>query len=288
MIPTRTRFILILTSLLLTAAVPNGGVMARGYPDGGVQNYGTAVNQPDFGETGIRLLMGGGSMSRTGRLIWATGFENSLSASDFNTYGPNALIKPGNFFDPYVAVVAAAWQGNNYFQVATRANTVGDFAQFSKNFPASSATGKWGLEAMSDFEDIGFGDADYVMTGNDVNVTVRYTGTVRFSLSSSGTIISLYIQVPGPSWQLIATLTGKFATNGSGIYHDIKIVNDIVNGRYGYVQINNVRYDLSAYSMPSSAVGTPTQAQAIIRMTTNDVYQVALLIDNVIITCDEP
>lgn len=261
--------------------------MSRGTPDGGYQSYnGATVNQSDLGSVADRLLMGGGSITRTGRVIWASGFEGVSTFADFNASGAGALVTAGS-------VNAPAWQGANFMALQTQA-VLNDAAGMFKYFPASIQTGRWGVESMICLGYVAGGSQGALSTTFDIivkkvgapspNPTVL--GKIRFAIgASNASIILQYMNSSGVFVQL-DDLSNTMAIN-TGAYYNIKLVTDFGANKYTRFILNNKIYDLSAQGMQISGTGVDEKSSFQFVNTTTDATAKLAGVDNVILTSDE-
>lgn len=257
--------------------------MPRGYPDGGATDYGRAAQIADLGEVATRLLMGGGTASRTGRMVWATGFENG-KLSDFSYSGAATAVKSGTDLQ---ASGFTAWQGT-YCLVLHVAGGVGQTAAIYKYFPSTMQTGRWGIEAMVDLE--GFNvtfDIHMGKIGPNIDSQPTQLGTIRVEIGGNSGVVKLKYLDSGGVYQQFADLGGRIAV-ATGVYYNVKWVVDITNDNYGRFYWNNTLYDLSAFGLQHAASGVDEKANFSFTLTNAGAISQEAAIDNVIITSDEP
>lgn len=254
--------------------------MARGYPDGGSTDYGRAAQIADLGEVANRLLLGGGGISRTGRVVWASGFEGG-QLSDFQL-GGNVQVVTGASVQ---ALGFSAWQGN-YLLLLQVNTTPGNTAQFFKYFPATIQSGKWGLEAMIDFECFN-SSVDLIMSKSGTAGVNGLKGDIQIQTGATNNFVKLFYKNTGGTFVQFADLGGVFAL-GTGAYYNVKWVPDLAANNYGRFVINNTVYDLSAFAMPTTAPGVDEKSSFSILLTQGGTVAQDLAVDNVIITSDEP
>ena len=252
--------------------------MARGTPDGGYVNYGTAVNSSDPGQNTDRLLMGGGSIIKTGRVIWATGFEGISSATDFNVSGAGALVTAGG--------VVTAWQGNNYMALVTQA-VLNDSAGMVKYFPASIQTGKWGVEAMIGLMGSLNSTFDFIVKKVGApSPAPTVQGQIRFVVGASAASVTMQYLNGSGAFVTLDNLGGLMAIN-TNVYYNMKLVVDFGSNLYSRFILNNKIYDLSAISMYVTGSGADEKSSVQFANTTLDANAKTIAVDNVIITADE-
>lgn len=277
---TRTLSTLILSSILATGGAPN---MPRGYPDGGATDYGRAAQIADLGEVATRLLMGGGTASRTGRMVWATGFENG-KLSDFSYGGSLTAVKAGTDLQ---ALGFTAWQGT-YCLVLQTGSILNDVSNMFKYFPATMQTGKWAIEAMVDLEasNATF-DVSMSKIGPNILSAPTQKGVIRVAIGGNSGNVKLQYKDSAGVFQQFADIGGVIAL-ATGVYYNVKWVVDIENDNYGRFYWNNTLYDLSAFPLQHTASGVDEKSNFGLVLTNTGVISNAAAIDNVIITSDEP
>lgn len=256
--------------------------MPRGTPDGGYLPYQFANNSPDTGQTADRLLMGGGSISKSGRIIWATGFENGLM-TDFSFAGPNTNVVLAPFFG------LSAWQGNYMLALQTQA-VLSDFSSINKYFPGSLQTGNWGVEVMAGIE--GFNVNFEIIFANSVVsgiVGAPLTQSARVRLAVGATNASLIWSVRNNAGVFVqfANVSNIMAIN-TNAYYNIKWVPDFAHDTNGKFFINNVKYDLSASGPMHTGFGADEKSNVGFQLVNVDANSHIALLDNMIVTSDEP
>lgn len=258
--------------------------MARGTPDGGYGNYQVSGNQQDAGALGDRIMMGGGSGIKLGRVVWATGFEGEATGALPTEFLITTLsTKSGVQLGGSAAVWGGepAWQGNNLLQLATL-QTINDVSSIYKGIPIGAGTMRVGYELMADVAEIG-GLATF---------DISFPGTLRLTFNASGAPNGLqvysfgagaFVNVPGFNSSIIG--------NGVGNYNNIKVVEDLSTGYFVKAYINNVVFDLSSYKFaagaaaPGTVLGTVTLKN--LAALPGGTFTIVML-DNIILTADEP
>lgn len=242
-----------------------------GSPDFGA-NPSTNPTSPsyDTGEDTTRVLMGGGSQARSGRWIFATGFEES-SIPFMVLYATGA-----GFAGLYKT---ETYQGVGALQLRPDA-TAGNYALAQKIFQFSPSV--FGFEFML----LMVGDAEisieidaYGLAPNDTGygiakiVIVKVSGTWGMYIDRNGTreLISNIYSVPGNNFRYF------------------KIVYDPANHNIKRVSYANKIYEINAPDYPGTV--TPFFSSFYFKIQVNNtstgVNQYAL-IDNLIVTADEP
>lgn len=276
--------------------------MARGTPDGGIQAYQKAINISDLGEVAVRLLMGGGSLSRTGRLSWATGFEGlptNTAPADMQGSavgsGSELIVVQGNTANPLIGFnpinFGPAWQGNNSLAIIA-GNTIGNTASAFKYFPYPSQTGRWGLELM--ILPLTFNTTiDIIMKKVGVPGVNTQTAQVRIICGPNQATISFnYVDSTGTT-QLILWL-GNIMDVGGGAYYNLKMVVDFTTNKWVGIMFDGYAFDfvndptLAANSaLQSSAPGVSDKSSIQIVVTSGQSDNCGVQVDNIILTSDE-
>lgn len=247
---------------------------------------------PGFDQAEVvgRLLMGGGSVSRTGRVIWATGFENGL-ASDYSfgmSAGGISAPRLGDGLTGPSGSILSAWQGS-YYHLLQTGTVNGNFASFFKYFPATIQTGRWGFELMFQIDTFNT-TLDIVLKKvgpSGIPGAQTFTGIIRLWASLNNANIFLQYQDSTPAFQTFATLSNIFAV-GTNVWYNAKLVVDFTAGKYVRFLLNNKSYDLSAFAMQATAAGVDEKSSAQVIATTLTAASSVAGIDNLILTSDEP
>lgn len=267
---TRSFLILLLLDLIFN-------MTPIGSPDFG-QNPSTNPTAPNFdpGEDTTRLLMGGGSQSRSGRWIFATGFEEGATPfliSSASGTGGEAKIKND-----------ATYQGLGAFGL-TAGNAVNNFAYLQKIFfyPGSN----YGIEFLMARQfanncevEISIESAGKGNSGNMFRV-----GKIVIAIEA-GPAVKIYYDVNG-SRTLIRNVT-SYLTATANLFHYIKFVFDVNNNVLQYLVFDDLRFELNVNGYEYAApVSSSTYAKV------NLINKFAginpqFYFDNLIITADEP
>lgn len=256
--------------------------MPVGKPDDGFNPNTLSSNQTDVGSGIDRLLMGGGSIFRAGRVIWATGFENGR-VTDFNIGGPLTAIvlAPSNSL--------AAWQGNYMLNLQTQA-VLNDVSQMFKYFPGSLQTGKWGLEAMLDIEAVN-ANVEIVIAFSRVSgiigAPLTQSAHLRLVVGASNANVKWFVRNAAGVYVQFADLSNVVAIN-TNAYYNFKWVPDFAQDNNGAFYWNNTRYDLSAVGIQHTAFGVDEKSNFNIQLVNNTAAAQEAFVDNVILTADEP
>lgn len=256
--------------------------MPVGAPDGGYPSQQLASSVLDTGALGDRLLMGGGSIFKGGRVIWATGFENG-AMTDFSFGGPNTAV----VFAPFTGL--SAWQGNYMLNLQTQA-ILNDVSQMFKYFPGSLPTGKWGLEAMLDIEAIN-ANIEIVIAHSVVSgipgAPLTQSAHLRLVIGANNTNVKWNVRDAGGAYNQFADLSNVVAIQ-TNAYYNFKWVPNFGADNNGAFYWNNTRYDLSAFGIQHTAFGVDEKSNFNIQLVNNTAAAQEALLDNVILTADEP
>lgn len=267
-----------------------------GFPDYGSQLQGN-ITAPvyDPGEQTTRLMMGGGASYRSGRIVWATGFENGLESDYFafatggSTGYANPLTSDPNW--TYFNV----WQGSYALAMRTGA-VIGNQAFFFKYLPASIVRNRWGFEAMVNVLNSGAGAAGQFTLLMELRTIqgltsplTGYDGQVRINVANrSGNIKFQVFDRTAGAFVTFVDLSNAYDLSSNSFYA-WKLVADFNTGKYVSFSLGPDRvYDLSAYSMPINADDVEEGAAAILTLRAVSAAAVEVAVDNVILTGDEP
>lgn len=258
--------------------------MPVGAPDGGYPSQQLASSVLDTGALGDRLLMGGGSVFKAGRLIWATGFENG-SFTDFSFAGAGTVVALG--FSS-AAFGVAAWQGN-YLGVLRTQAVINDLSEIFKFFPGTIVTGNWGIEAMVTLASFNCNfDIWFRKNGaTGISGSVTQTAKIRIAVGADNTNILLQYMKSDGTFVTIANLSNIFSV-GENVYYNIKFVVNFNQDQYVRLILNNTVYDLSGIGLQHTAAVNTEKADFNFDLTTTVASAATAGIDNVILTADEP
>lgn len=251
--------------------------MARGTPDGGYSGYsGLAANQSDLGSVSDRLLMGGGSISKTGRIIWATGFEGITTNTDFS-FGSSPVAAAGGVTQGN----GNAWQGQNFLNLQT-AGGLGNTAYMYKYFPASLQSGRWGVEFMLNIINASNNHIDVYMEKRGGGHT--YRAIIRLVADNTGVNFTIQYLNSSGVYTNIDTFSGVFAY---GLWSNFKFVVDFSNNQYVSFSMNNKVYPINQ-NIYDAGLNNQDYAYFSVNLTADAAIQVNASLDNVILTSDEP
>lgn len=237
----------------------------------------------DTGEDTTRLLMGGGSMSRSGRWIWATGFESGTA--EFEAF-------PAHGFAGCPLInTTGSYMGKASFEFRpVGLNTLQQFIKsvFSSAV-ANAPSSKFGFEGMVSFSSF--------LGGNDFEFIIRASGPLQHGVTRG--LYQIRILVTGDhagnfyysdaagTWILIASANNHLV-DSAGMYHYFKLVYDTNAGKYSRFIFDSVVFDLEG--IPGfSAAGVNLYSSYAITVKNLDAAAIPTVrIDNIVISADEP
>lgn len=244
------------------------GYGGRDMPDFGISDtFQTKHIMTDLGELAARL--GAPNVfDRTGTMIWCEQFE----------YGLNNWITTitGNGVEPFVMAYPYLYKPYAVELSGTIGSTGTSEIKVTLPFPYESPLG---IEFAYN-PDIRATELEVVVqiyTG-----TNYYSATLRFKLQD-GTID---VGIQGGFYQNVYTDVLGYRLNG--VYNITKFVLDLENKQYNRIMFN--KYDISAKDI-SFHSGTSTlrpKLTLLFRLESKATYDETLLIDNIILTLDEP
>lgn len=250
--------------------------MPIGSPDFGA-NPSTNPTSPSFdtGEDTTRLLMGGGSQARSGRWIFATGFEEGatpyVAAIGTGTGGAAAIVS------------SPTYQGIGAFKL-TGGNAVNDYSYLLKTFLFPSAS--YGLEVMFSQPALINSELSFTISGGGKgpNRDLQRAGKIVFVMTGGGTSVILYTDVNG-SRTAIQDVTNYFQY--SNLWHYLKLVFDFETNKIKLIKFDDLIFQPDSTGYESALIYSSVNTE--IKLTNkqagaNPVYY----IDNLVITADEP
>lgn len=254
--------------------------MARGTPDGGYQSYSSAVNQSDLGSVADRLLMGGGSQSKTGRVLWATGFEGITS-------GQTPLDISGYLGAAGTGIIATdntspVYQGLNSLKITTPP-VINDVVQVYKLLPWQTSKTALELYALITFPTTSY-DLVIEITKLGLENNKYNMGRLVISIIDNTPTVRLYRDNNGIR-TLIQDISGLFI--GFNTYHFIKFIFDANNNLYADAFFDHLRFDLSNIAGFQGSTGNYGM-RFLVNLITTTSGAAHVNIDNIILTADEP
>ncbi len=254
---------------------------ATGTPDWG-QNPPSNPTSPvwDMGEAANRELLGGGGQSRSGRWYWATGFETGAS-QDVNTGGASTVVSNA----------LGAWQGQYALAMQTQASIADVSSAFKYFLAQNSPSGRWGIEAMIA---CGSRDATFDLILRTASPTAVSEASVRINIPALAANMTLQYLDSAGVYQNLVTPIGYSSQQGanyavsSQVFHNIKLVADFLTLKYVRIIIDGVPYDLANVDMRAGAAGADVRQFWRMAHTTNIAGVATAVVDNIVLTADEP
>lgn len=252
----------------------------------GTPDYGRSLSSNptiqsyEAGEDATRLLMGGGANSRSGRWLWATGFESSLA----------------EFIGSLDVTLdsATAYQGAKSAKLPTIA-VIGNASSIQKILfvprQADADDVKIGMESMNAFDFVVGRSYDYewrITTPGGVNLNNQF----YIRLITDGTNTNLYYMNSAGVNVLLANIT-NYVTNPFTSYlkqfHFTKLVVDIKNNVIVSFSFDNLYFPIGANARLGVATTLPTDSVVFSeQIIARSAHVHAVYTDNWILTSDEP
>ncbi len=234
----------------------------------------------DVGEAANHNLMGGGGQSRAGRWFWATGFETN-GLAELSVIGASIVI-----------TTTRVWQGLYALALKTSA-VINNQCIVLKNFLGNnSPSGRWGIEAMVAFENMSE-VFEMALLSDTLANTAEYVGSIRVYIPAAASGIVLQYINSAFTWTTFASPGAEWAVGSSGtglvVYHSIKLVVDFTTRKYVRAIVDGVTYDLSSQNLwNNTGVAVDTRQAWGMYLTTLAAAIATVLVDNVVLTADEP
>lgn len=251
--------------------------MPIGTPDFN-QNISTNPTAPGFddAENTTRILMGGGSQARSGRWMFATGFEEGsipyLVSSASGTGGVAAITKSQTF------------QGLNAFELKP-GNAVNNWSYLQKSFMYPGS--KFGMEFLFSRQYALDSEFELSIQGGRKGVNKdRYRIGKIVLVSTTGTVThKLYKDVNGTR-TLLLDITG-YLSGSPHLWHYIKFVYDLNENLIDYVIFDDekIEVDSAGYEFASATTSTSFEVRLTNKFAGVNPYY---YIDNLILSADEP
>lgn len=255
--------------------------MPGGTPDYGQNLASNPTMQTwDNGEDASRLLMGGGSNSRAGRWLWASGFENGLG--EFYKITSTEPVRISNNI---------TYQGAASCQLTTSA-IVGNLLRIGKVLftpvQSGAVSARVGIEAMV-FPDITVGrsvEFEWWVSFPLVSSNESYFFKIIFDYD--GATAKLYTDNNGVR-TLIADVTAYLAGTSTQQFHYTKLVVDGRTNQYIRFTFDDLIFDLgNAPGFIQAGLASGTGVGFFFRWSSQSPFAQTVYIDNVILTADEP
>jgi len=225
----------------------------------------TVSGLADLGELAARLKSPV-TFDRRGDVLWLDDFEG--------TEGKWILSGTGTG-KAYAHSAESARYGLCSMKL-TAGDAATNHAQMATSLPYPVLS-KIGMEISFTYN-AGFGE--YLWTFRLYDGSDYYEGRVRFTWST----LAWEIDDHG-TWRLLKT--GSL-TQATYLYHTIKIVLDFTTKKYVRVILNEVEYDVSAYSLATDDSIASAQLRAEIRVTNRSAENMSAYFDSFIVTQNEP
>lgn len=244
-----------------------------GSPDFGA-NQATNPTSPEYdgGESATRLLMGGGAQARSGRWVFATGFEDGNLSSIVVT-NPAAVMLDSS----------VSFQGSTSLKLIT-APVVNSVANFSKVFMPPGS--RFGIELQ-------YMQPDGAIGAHEFQIQIFYEGSPTrpqslgiLKIIDTGATVKIYCYTSA-GYTLVLDVTPYFP-GASGNWHYIKFVFDLSNSKYVRLFFDDVSLDLTSLTGIVPAVGGYPRLSFAVQLSTSAAASAIYNIDNLIITADEP
>lgn len=242
--------------------------MTHGHPDFH-RTGGTKTSYPvnDFGELAARL----GSVDtfdRRGDVLFIEDFEGEYNKFQDSTTGTGATISR----------TTTSSRGGNFALQMITGNAIGNTAEINHYMPAFDDQ-RMGFEAsISTFANLS--EFNLYMRWRDG--TTEDTAALRHDLASS----KFQIRVLGGSW--VDILTGIDLDATSGLFHNVKIVADYKTKQYVRAIIDGTEYELSDYALYTAASASDPRLKLTIDVTNGAVGNRGIVVDDLIVTMNEP
>ncbi len=264
--------------------------MARGTPDDGQSLSSSLATQTfDPGEDTNRLLMAGGANSRSGRWLWASGFESDeVGAGSKNL---NLFMNGAGSVSVVTMAQAVSgtldnsiWQGNHCLQISTGALN-NDNSYPYKILPWSN--GKLGIELMFTFPFAPTPDLEFQMEISHFGYTTGHYSQARLILVlGAAGVANLYRDNNGAR-VLLQNVAGYFDTT-RGPWHFIKLVFDPLQNLYSRVLFDNLVFQFPTATPGFIGAAAGFYDRFLFGLATKSANARSIWIDNLILTSDEP
>lgn len=256
--------------------------MPVGSPDFG-QNVSTNPTSPsyDTGEDTTRLLMGGGAQARSGRWVFASGFEEE-HLNQFLTLSVGGTVTIDN---------TVCYQGNNCVKLKSgllldsTAVLAKYFMSPGSRFGFEFLWCKYGTFTVSNELQI------HLSAGGSGPLKNKYrVGKIIFDIVNAGTDVKIYTENNGVR-TLISDVSAHI-TNQFYLWHYVKFVFDFESNQYIRLYFDNQVFDLGGvpgYEFASPFISGQIQASITNKYRSAFAVNYAEIgIDNLVITADEP
>jgi hypothetical protein len=234
----------------------------------------------DAAEDTSRLLMGGGSLARSGRWMWASGFEGGMN--DLYKYLSDAACSI-SISDEQV------YQGK-YSVKMVAGNTLNSQAMIGKYYHAQGA--RYGMEFTFSLAGTGgiYGPREifFNLIGPNATPGKKGNGQIVLALTqfSPNTAAALYYY-NGASQRVLIADVSAYVQEAPYHWHYVKFVFDTNLNQYVRLIFDDLNFDLSGIGGMLDTSPTKYMSNRI-HLVTTSVISPVIYIDNMILTADEP
>lgn len=253
---------------IIGAAILSILIMAHGKPDFDITNAQTTTYQvTDLGELAARL----GSIDtfdRRGDIIWLDDFEIA----------------------PLKWQVSGTGIGNTQARDATSAHNGGWCCMLITGNAAGNTASMYKILPIYDDQRVGFEAS--IETSTDLRTIdmpmVWYDGTTKMQGTVRIDVVNSKLQLYNSAGAYVDVATGIYLVPATACYHMIKGVVDYKTGKYVRIMVDGITYDVSAYSLRTTAVAMGPYLRLDVIVTNNAVFNRGINVDDVIVTINEP
>lgn len=234
----------------------------------------------DAGELANRLNFGLGSMHRGGSWIWADNFSSYGATQNAYQVSPTVALD----------LTTTSRPGLKQSLKLTTTATIGNKSSIFRDFNGYPT--RMGIEIMLRYT--------IAATNTNFNVYMKWNRAVSISSKDYHAILQIVKVGVNYTVQLFEDdgSVGQFVTrvnplswNASSTgWHFIKMVADFTTGKYGYVFIDNYKYDFSDINIgkPNSFISNGQYLTPMIEVETQSASAATVNIGDLILTKDEP
>jgi hypothetical protein len=242
--------------------------MARGQPDyGEYARTVTIAGLSDLGELAARL----GSivtLDRRGNVLWLDNFDDGIGAWGVALYGTGAAAASSTTYFR---------SGGNSFKLtggSDGALCVNVWADLQYSIPS-----KMGMEfCISTNVDVDHVDAHLWYQSSSIG----YWPTVHIDRNNDR------IQIEDRDAGAVTVVTPTSFCDDLYHFHSIKLVVDVLTGKYTRLIVDGIAYDLSSYNIPTLAASAHALISPVFYVYSDTGQNGIAHLDNVIITQNEP
>ncbi len=241
-------------------------------PDNNYNPASLSAYQTDLGEMAARL----GSpdiLQRTGRVVFVDDFAGGLVGWSRSLPGPGGNV--------YASILSPATPGSikAFLQPPTSGSAYNSIIRSMPLFKI----GKVGFECLLSFDNtkpLYINYVDFYHSGN----------FYEFAIKVDATTIPWTISALGPSSTFYTITTDSIFSSDSVFpsYNYFKWTFDLLNIKYGTLQVNSFQYDLSNLPVPNPTIGISGEILRVIHGSGWTNVSTNISVANVIVTVDEP